>query len=208
MKILIPLLMLIEDITAKYFSADSRGYRILFNYFQKYQDLFRRTIHYEFNDFLNQILLNVSNIKFSENIENIEAYIVGTIKIQCRVQLDKALKHKNRIKIVQLDKSENEDGEPALQNIPDENNGPLTNLESNEIFKAIQYFKATIKTSEVELMNCLIDEKPRKEIAEKINININTLDTQIRRLRIKFIEYLKEAGYKFTLFEKYETKKS
>jgi len=200
--------MLIEEITVKYFSADTRGYRILYNYYQKYSDLFHRTIHHEFNDFLNQILLNVSNIKFSENIKNIEAYLIGTIKIQCRVQLDKALKHKNRINIVQLDKPDEEDGEPALQNVPSDNNGPVTYLEANEIFNAIQYFKRTIKISEVELLNNLIDEKPRKEIADKKNINMNTLDTQIRRLRIKFMGYLNEAGYKFSLFEKYETKKS
>ena len=53
-------------------------------------------------------------------------------------------------------------------------------------------------------LNNLIDEIPRKEIAEKSNINMNTLDTQIRRLRIKMVAFLKDAGFEFRSFDKYE----
>jgi len=196
--------MLLEEITKIYFSEDTRGYNILSKYYFKYRDLFKITIHNEFSDFLNEILLNVSSIKFSDDIRNKEAYIIGTLKIQCRVQLDKALKQKNRIKIVDLEKNEDKDTIPPIQNILSENSGPDKLLELQEIFNTLQYFKATINSSEIELLNNLIDEVSRKKIAELKNVNMNTLDTQIRRLRLKFISYLKDSGHDFNIFKKYQ----
>ena len=65
--------MTLKEIQINYFSINTRGYKILKNFYLKYHDLFIKTIHPEFNDFLNQILLNVSKIKFSEDIINAEA---------------------------------------------------------------------------------------------------------------------------------------
>jgi RNA polymerase sigma factor (sigma-70 family) len=195
--------MLIGEITLNYFVEGTRGYNILRNYYTKYKDLFQNTIHNDFNDFLNQILLNISAIKFSDEIKNIESYIIGSIKIQCRVQLDKALKQKNRLKIVDLKQDEEEDAPPPIQNYPAENSSPDKIVETEEIFKMMNNFKYTINPAEVELLNALIDEMPRQEIAEKRNINLNTLDTQIRRLRIKFVNFLSEKGYNFKIFGKF-----
>ena len=197
--------MTLEEIQKNYFSTNTRGYKILHNYYIKYNDLFVKTIHPDFNDFLNQILLNVSKIKFSEDIKNVEAYLIGTIKIQCRVQLDKAIKFKDRIKIVALDtNNEDEEFESPLNNIPANDAGPDTQSEAQDVFNSVQKFKNTLKESEVNLLNALIDEIPRTDLCDKLEININTLDTKIRRLRIKFVYYLKESGHKFKVFEKYE----
>jgi len=61
-----------------------------------------------------------------------------------------------------------------------------------------------LRESERYLFNSLIDDIPRKEIAEKRNQNLNTVDTQIRRLRIKFLSFLREEGYTFEMFSKYD----
>ena len=195
--------MLIGEITLNYFVEGTRGYNILRNYYNKYHDLFQSTIHNDFNDFLNQILLNISAIKFSDEIKNIESYIIGSIKIQCRVQLDKALKQKNRLKIVDLKQDEEEDAPPPLQNYPSQNGSPDKIVETEEIFKMMNNFKYSINQAEIELLNALIDEVPRQKIAEQRNINLNTLDTQIRRLRIKFVDFLSEKGYNFKIFGKF-----
>ena len=196
-----------EEIARNYFYPGTRGYKMLRVYYTKYQDLFSRTLHHEFEEFLNQILLNVSSINFSEEIKNVEAYMIGTLKIQCRVQLDQALKIKNRIgSQSETGNSETEEKESFYEKIPSSNPGPQESLEGQEIFTAVNVFKLTLKSNEVDMLNFLIDGTQRIEIAEKQKMNLNTVDTQIRRLRIKFLEYLKSSGYTFPggMFSKFD----
>jgi hypothetical protein len=192
-----------EDILEKYFKPGTKGYKILSFYFSRYQDLFEKTTHREFNEFLNQIYLNTTSINFSEDIKNIEAYIIGTLKIQCRVQLDLALKLKNR---QQKENKEDSPGEDLSisNNLPAEDLDPHERVESTEVFSIVNAFKLSLKDWERDILNSLIDEIPRKEIAEMKNQNLNTIDTQIRRLRIKLSSYLKENGYKFNISDKYD----
>jgi hypothetical protein len=167
-----------KEISEKYLTPGTHGHKILRVFYTKYRDLFARTLHHEFDEFRNQILLNISSINFSEEIKNVEAYIIGTLKIQCRVQLDRALKIKNRTGHQQeAGNSETEEEESFYEKIPSANPGPLENLESQEIFTAVNVFKLTLKSSEVDLLNFLIDGIPRIEIAEKQKMNLNTLDT-------------------------------
>jgi DNA-binding CsgD family transcriptional regulator len=194
-----------EEIASRYFYPGTRGHIILRNYYAKYRELFVRTLHHEFEEFLNQILLNVASINFSGEIENLEAYIMGTIKIQCRVQLDRALKLKSRMfKEPESTKEKSEEEESFHEKTPSANPDPQEELEGGELFRAVNIFKLTLKSSEVDLLNSLIDGVPRKEIAENHSLNLNTLDTQIRRLRVKFLEYLKNRGYSFEMFGKFD----
>lgn len=194
-----------EDIFNTYFKPNTKGYKILYLYFSKYRDLFERTIHFEFNEFLNQIFLNVSGIKFSEDIKNAEAYIIGTIKIQCRVQLDKALKIKRR-KQSEIENIENDEDEEKylFENIPTKEPDPHNNVEADEIFNIVNFFKLSLNIRERDIFNSLIDGISRKEIADKKKQNLNTIDTQIRRVRIKFSAFLKENGYTFNISDKYD----
>ena len=107
-----------------YFTPDTRGYKILRKFYAKYMDLFEKTSYTDFNDFLNQIYLNISRIDFNKEIQNKEAYTIGAIKIQCRVQLDKAIKYKNHIvpEVYKLDDDGNEIS--AFENIKTENKSP------------------------------------------------------------------------------------
>ena len=192
-----------KELNHKYFSKDTRGYNILSRYYYKYHDLFIKTVFPDFNDFINQIFLNVSGINFSEEIKNPEAYLIGTIKIQCRVQLDKALKTKNFIPESRLGKND-EDEETVVYRIPGKEGSPSEIFDLQEMFIHLNLFKLQIKKSDTVLLNHLIDGKSRKEIANDMQINFNTLDTQIRRLRIKLADYFKKLGYSSHMFDKFE----
>ena len=193
-----------EEIAQKYFYPGTRGYNILRRYYVKYQDLFIKTLFSEFDEFLNQVLVSVSSINFSDEIKNIEAYIIGTIKIQCRVQLDKSIKEKNKINLNLLTtEDENEDEIITSTSLKSPNPDPAEEVHSQEVFNAVNRFKLTIREPELIVLNSLIDEIPRKELSEKMQINLNTLDTQIRRLRIKFQTYMENEGHSLASFKRF-----
>ncbi len=194
--------MKLSELNRDFFTKGTRGYKIISNYYYKYQDLFERTIFTDLKDFINQIFLNVSGIDFSKEIKNPEAYIIGTIKIQCRVQLDKSIKLKNVIPESQLEKNEEEE-EPLTLKIPVKESSPAELLDLQEIFLHINIFKLQLKPKDIDLLNCLIDEKSRKEIADDLQLNFNTLDTHIRRLRIKMADYFKKLGYSSNTLDKF-----
>jgi len=197
--------MNLTEINKKYFTSGTRGYKIISCFYNKYSDLFKKTIYNDPGDFSNQIFLSVSKIDFKKEIRNEEAYIIGTIKIQCRVLLDKAIKSKKIIpesQLRNLDYKENE--ESVINNFSTDDKEKLFEvMEGNEIFNQINIFKIQLKQDETKLFNYLIDEKTRYEIAEEINLNLNTLDTHIRRLRIKFSRFLKKSGYSARILDKY-----
>ena len=192
------------ELNQKYFSPDTPGYKIINRFYYKYNDLFERTNFSEFKEFLNQIFLNISKINFSSEIKNEEAYTIGSIKIQCRVLLDQALKVKNRMAFENPGiTDESEELLSLSERMVSHNPGPLEMLEMQEVFQAVNIFKLSLKANELELFNNLIDDVPRAEISERYQLNLNTLDTQIRRLRIKLVTYLKDCGYSFRIFSKY-----
>ena len=194
-----------EEILQRFFNPGTKGYKILTFYFSKYRDLFEKTIFQETDEFINQIFLNVSTINFSDDIKNIEAYIIGTIKIQCRVQLDRALKAKKRQNKENESSEKPEEVNPdSLDNLADKEQDPHSKMESIEVFSIMNTFKLSLKDWEREILNSLIDEIPRIEIAEMKKQNLNTIDTQIRRLRIKLASFLKENGYTFDVSGKYD----
>ncbi len=198
--------MNLTDINKKYFTPGTRGYKILSYFYNKYSDLFNKTVYTNFEAFLNQIFLSVSNIDFTKDIRNEEAYIIGTIKIQCRVLLDKALKFKREVPESLLNELNNENSEDSIINnlTANKKEEQLAHLEAEEFFNCINTFKTHLSVSEVKLLNNLIDEKTRFEIAEETNIKLNTLDTHIRRLRIKFSKFLKNSGYTDKILNKYD----
>ncbi len=194
-----------SKINKKYFTYGTRGQKIITNFYKKYSDIFQRTIYNNFEDFSNQIFLSVSNIDFNKQIRNEEAYIIGTIKIQCRVLLDKAIKSQKVIPESRLNKYNEDDPEISwINNITvNPHNEQIEQLDMEELFHHINIFKIQLNHNEVTLFNYLIDEKSRLEIADDINLNLNTLDTQIRRLRIKFSRFLKKSGYTGRMLDKY-----
>lgn len=195
--------MKLAELNRNYFTKGTRGYTIISKYYYKYQDLFEKTIFPDFKDFIHQIFLNISGINFTEEIKNPEAYVIGTIKIQCRVQLDKSIKLKNVIPESRLLKN-NETEEVLTFKLPSQGNNPVGLLDTQEMFIQINMIKLQLKQPEKDLLNLLIDETPRLEIAGELNLNLNTLDTNIRRLRVKIAEYFKNLGYSSDLLDKFQ----
>lgn len=189
--------MNLEEIYENYFSKGTRGYRILSRFYNKYSDLFKKTTCSNFDDFSNQIFLNISKINFSKNIINIEAYLIGAIKIQCRSLLDKAIKSKKIIPQSRLIKFDEEENEDLYGSAPVESNKNVQFEEFalSEMYRAINDFKLQLSQKEILLLNHLIDERTRNEIAKKYKLKLNTVDTNIRRLRIKLSRFLKGIGY-------------
>ncbi len=193
------------EIQKKYFSPGTKGYKILNYYFSRYQDLFTRTIYTELDEFIHQIYLNICNISFSDKIKNPEAYIIAAIKIQCRAQLDHALRMKKRQQNEIIIEPDSDEGDSSVSELVQSDfHKTYDNLEINEIFSITNIFKLTLKEQERILFNFLVENVPRKEIAQIMNQKLNTIDTQIRRLRIKFFSYLKKSGYSFEIFNKYD----
>ena len=197
--------MNLDEINKKYFTSGTRGYKIINNFYSKYLDLFKKTICHDFHDFSNQIFLNVSKIDFSKDIRNEEAYLIGSLKIQCRILLDRAIKSKNVIPESRFNELKDKDSEDTLISAitPNKKDEVLENLDLNELINRINIFKLQLNHGEVQLLNYLIDEKSRYEIAGETNLKLNTLDTHIRRLRIKFSKFLKKSGYSGRMLDKY-----
>lgn len=195
--------MKIDELNKIFFTKGTRGYNIISKYYYKYHDLFEKTIFTDSNDFVNQIFLNISGIDFTNEIKNQEAYIIGAIKIQCRVQLDKSLKMKNVVAESRMVKDD-VDEELITYKIPSAENNPAEIFDIQEMFIHINILKLQLKQRETDLLNYLIDEKSRKEIADELNLNFNTLDTHIRRLRLKVAGYFQKLGYSSDLLDKFE----
>ncbi|GAB4297724.1 MAG: hypothetical protein Kow0098_22240 [Ignavibacteriaceae bacterium] len=194
-----------EELKRNYFSPNTRGYSILYNFYFRYKHLFASTLYPEFEEFLHQVYLNISGIDYSKVRVNAEAYIIGSIKIQCRAQLDKSIRFKKHTGLESL-KKYSEDDEPGEIEYQDNSPGPHDILEAQEIISLINLFKLSLNRNELKVFNSIIDAVPRQETAVRENLNINTLDTLIRRIRIKFFHFLKEKGYSLELFKRYEKK--
>lgn len=159
-----------------------------------------------FTDFRNQIYLNLSSINFYGKINNLDAYIISAMKIQCRVQLDKAIKQKKIIPVSKIKDDDNENSDSILETgSANSSSNPAKVLEGDDIFNHINIFRLSLKPKEAELLNFLIDEKSRAEIAENTKMKMNTIDTNIRRLRLKLFNYLKKIGYNLNEFKNYES---
>ena len=193
-------------LNTKYFSPNSRGYKIISKFYYKYYDLFVNTSCGTFTDFRNQIYLNLSSINFYGKINNLDAYIISAMKIQCRVQLDKAIKQKKIIPVSKIKDDDNENSDSILETgSANSSSNPAKVLEGDDIFNHINIFRLSLKPKEAELLNFLIDEKSRAEIAENTKMKMNTIDTNIRRLRLKLFNYLKKIGYNLNEFKNYES---
>lgn len=191
--------MNLEELHNKYFKVKTNGYKIISFFYNKYYDLFNQSIYPTLNDFLNEIFLSVSKTDYSKEIKNIESYIIGIIKIQCRVCLDKVLKLKTEVSESKINLDQ--DDEENIFQISELNDPnvvkPNEIYDVKELFSLLDSFKLTLNQNEIHLLNLMIDEIPRKEMALKMNINLNTLDTQMRRLRIKLIKYIKKFGFSY-----------
>lgn len=195
------------DLNEKYFSANTRGFKILNRFYLKYHDLFAKTLFTEFEGFRNQIFLNISGIKFPDYLKNEEAYLIGALKIQCRVLLDKALRYKSEKSGDQLNNASqiiNEEGISITEQLSAALPVPHEIPEGEQVLNSINIFKLRLNYEEKELFNSMIDGKSSTEIISEKNPNTNNVDINISKLRIKFFTFLKENGLDYQMFKNFE----
>lgn len=175
----------------KYLQQGTAGFVVIRKFYLRYADLLVSSNLATIDDVMHEIFLSLSKTDFNE-VRNAEHYIMRAIKLQCWSMLDKAIKHKTAgVKR----ESQDDETEHELIHAAANQHDQLNVVEGNDLLVQINLFKARLNPQEVTLLNHLIDETDRFDIAAAMNMNLNTLDTNIRRLRMKLAEYLKHLGY-------------
>ncbi len=183
-----------QTLHTEYLQEGTAGYAIVRKFYGRYSDVLTVTSLIDINDIIHEVFLSLSKTNF-ESVRDPEHYIMRAIKLQCWSLLDKAIKQKN---LTVKNESEQEiDGKTEHLNRPFSatQNTQLQEIEGIELLVQINLFKNQLKESDVRLLNYLIDETERSDIAKFLGVNLNTLDTNIRRLRMKLAEYLNNLGY-------------
>lgn len=185
-----------------YLQEGTIGYAVIRKFHSRYADILARTNLTDINDVLHEVFLSLSKTDF-ENVRNVEHYIMRAIKLQCWSLLDKAIRQKAMI--TKSDEMEDDEKKRNYQQASEviHHNQQLAELEGIDLLVQINIFKVQLNPHEIRLLNLLIDETERSEIATHLEINLNTLDTNIRRLRIKLAEYLKNLGYVYQGLERF-----
>ncbi|MBI2430221.1 MAG: sigma-70 family RNA polymerase sigma factor [Ignavibacteriales bacterium] len=185
----------------KYLQQGTAGFAIIRKFHSRYADLLAKNSVMSIDDVLHEIFLSLSKSDLTD-VRNVEHYIMRAIKLQCWSLLDKAIRQKTVGEVCAVTGDEKEEPGEQVQHIADQNN-QLTELEGMDLLVQINLFKARLNPHEVRLLNYLIDETERADIATFLEMNLNTLDTNIRRLRIKLAEYLKNLGYLHSGMERF-----
>jgi len=184
-----------------YLSEGTGGHAVIRRFHQKYSDVLARVGVSDIDDIVHEVFVSLSRTNFDQ-VQNIEHYLMRAIKLHCWSLLDKALRHKSMT-------AENRD-EPLNDDAVGEHNAPRTNhpdqlttLEGVELLTYVNLFKTQLSARDSRLLNLMIDETERSDIAKLLELNMNTLDTSIRRLRIRLAEFLKNLGYTYKTLERF-----
>ena len=187
----------------QYFKPGTTGYLIVQAFYHKYSTSLSAAGHANPDDVIHEIYISISKSDLKE-VQNKEHYIHRAIKLQCWTLLDKGIKSKNIIPESKLHNPTNQDGNSNfLLDQVGLSTDPAQSAEIAELIKEINIFKTQLNKRDILILNSLIDEKSRSEIAQIIQLNLNTVDTQIRRLRIKLTKYLKTQGFHYDFIDKF-----
>jgi len=185
----------------KYLSEGTSGYAIIRRFHVKYSDVLFKANILQVEDVVHEVLLSLSKTDFSR-VQNVDHYVLRAIKLHSWSLLDRAI----RLKSMSVDAiSDPNEGEEVGERQP---NGSISRdhldvIEGAELLAYVNLFKSTISPRDSRLLNLLIDETERSEIAKLLELNLNTLDTSIRRLRIRLAEFLKNLGYSYKALERF-----
>ncbi|MGH9424976.1 MAG: hypothetical protein ACRD2L_01525, partial [Terriglobia bacterium] len=179
------------------------GHAIIRRFHAKYADLLAKSHLVDLNDVVHEVFVSLAKTDFAE-VRNIEHYVMRAIKLQCWSLLDKAIRQRALAgepqRIARLEDADSR----ADRELPGaDTNEPLAELEASELLAKMNLFKASTTPGEAHLLNLLIDETSRSDMAKLLNLNMNTLDTQIRRLRVRLTGYLQVLGYTYKALERF-----
>jgi len=185
----------------EFLSEGSAGYAVIRKFYSRYADVLAHSTIVSIDDVVNEVFVSIAKTDFTK-VQNAEHYILRAIKLHCWSMLDKALRMKS-VSAQRKEDAHDEDEDPIVLE-PSTQHQQLAEVEGMELLGYINLFKSTLGTQEAQLLNMLIDGVERFEIAKKLVVNINTLDTHIRRLRIRLADYLRSLGYSYAALEKFE----
>jgi hypothetical protein len=170
-----------NKVYSDYFIKDSRGYNFIRRFYDRYQDELQTIAYNSCDSLVNHISLIINTVELPKTTTNEEVYIIGLIKVQCRTMIDQVLKLKN------TDNETNNDQQA--------NNSAKT----RDVFKKINEFKLQLDPKELTIFNSIIDEETREELSEE-GINPDSYQGIVKKLKSRFITYLKELGYNYNTF--------
>ena len=178
----------------------SAGYAVIRKFYSRYTDVLAHSTIVSIDDVVHEVFVSLSKTDFTK-VQNVEHYVMRAIKLHCWSLLDKAIRLKALVgeNANDLDSDETVKGPAKAAGSADH----PAELDGMELLAFVNLFKAHVGTKEARLLNLLIDETPRSEMAALLGLKINTLDTNIRRLRIRLVEYLRGLGYTYKAFEKF-----
>lgn len=180
-----------ETLHDRFFKEGTPGRRLIRGFYTKYRSLLEYWQPASLEDVVHEVFVSISGADFRQ-VSNIEHYVLRAIKLRCWALADRASRRKATVVTSSIG-HEPEGGEPEHGNTPGP--GPAEWLDSNDLMAHIAAFKCQLKPQDASILNMLIDESPRDEIASKLRLNINTLDTHIRRIRLRLATYLRGLGY-------------
>jgi DNA-directed RNA polymerase specialized sigma24 family protein len=196
--------MTVERLYKSFFTEGTRGHYLIRTFYSKYADLLSNASLLGPNDVTHEVFASIAKTDFGK-IRDIEHYVMRAIKIQCWSLLDKAIRRKKVIPQSRLpNRSEEVATEIDRHQHDVDDRDPVSELEGLELLNHINLFKLQINSREVQILNFLINETSRTHIAEVMNLNLNTLDTYIRRLRIKLVTHLRNLGYEYSRWQRFD----
>lgn len=182
----------------KYLSQGTPGFAVIRRFYSRYSDLLVKANLMDFDDVVHEVFVSLSRTDFSQ-VQNIEHYVMRAIKLQCWSLLDKAVRVKTSNPETRVN-PETMESNNVLESQPEH----LTELEGMELLTQINLFKAQLNTRDTRLLNLLIDGAERSNMAQLLGLNMNTLDTNIRRLRIRLAGFLRDLGYTYHVLEQFD----
>jgi DNA-directed RNA polymerase specialized sigma24 family protein len=189
----------IHLIHTRYLQEGTAGFAVIRKFHARYGDVIAKIGFMTTDDLIHDILLSLSRTDLSA-VENPDHYILRAVKLRCWSYLDKAIRYKalhTDILLQSNDPDEERDGTIAIQEQQTEA------IEEMELIGQVNLFKEQLPQQELRLLNLLIDDADRPEIAQQLGLNINTLDTNIRRLRIRLADFLQRQGYTYSILDRF-----
>ena len=186
----------------EYLRQGTAGYAVIRRFYSRYADVLATSGAITIDDVIHDVFISLSKTDFAK-VNNADHYLLRAIKLHCWSMLDKAIRMK-AVMATSAISDEDDERSSDRANQPIHRTEHHSPLEGVELLAKINLFKAQLAPSDTQLLNLLIDETPRAEIATLLRLKMNTLDTNIRRLRIRLSNFLKEMGYSYEVLERFQ----
>ena len=185
-----------------YLKQGTIGYAVIRRFYAKYSAALSPSGIVEVEDVVHEVFVSLSKTDFSE-VRDIEHYVMRAIKLHCWTLLDKAIR---AAAFSVKEKNENPAEENGIHSLADDagRHPQVTEVEGLELLSFVSLFKSQLRPEDARLLNMLVDGAERSEMAQLLQWNMNTLDTHIRRLRLRLAAYLRGLGYSYPSLERFE----